>query len=306
LPTTSQEMHASPSRLWWPAPQGSHAVFAMFGCVPAAQWIGQVPSVPANPAGHASHATRSALGCVPAAQSVQTPSGPCWPAGHGMQLVLAPLCVVPGPHALQKPSVPAVPSAQTSQPLWSASGSYPASQGTHAAPSLLYDPAGHVSHPSDASFGCWPGEHVEHDCMSSNPLVSSLCRWVPFTHVMQCVAPTSNMIVSGSCPGGQYWQSKPTDEILPGGHTSQTVLSAFGDRSAGQAPLADIQPRLLLKIDVFVHDTQQSATTARGSFARGHWVHMPCCPAWTAGYGPQADRPLFGMNPCTRDTSDVI
>ena len=142
--------------------------------------------------------------------------------------------------------------------------------------------------------------------MSSNPPVSSLCRWVPFTHVMQCVAPTSNMIVSGSCPGGQYWQSKPTDEILPGGHTSQTVLSAFGDRPAGQAsqlsPVADTQPRLLLKIEVFVHDTQRSAMTAHGCVARGHWLQMPCCPAWPAGHGPQADRPLFGMDPSAHGT----
>ena len=224
-----------------------------------------------------------------------------------MQLVRPLLCVSPETHALQRPFVPAVPAAHSSHAPWSAIGVEPALHGTHAVPSLLNEPAGHCSQPSAAPFGCWPGEHVEHDCMSRAPPVSSLWRWVPFTHAIQCVAPMPNEIVSGSEPRGQYWQSKPTAEILPGGHTSHTVCSTFGDRPAAHAshdtPVPETHPRVLSKIAESVQTTQLSAMTARdtasirGCVPSAHCEQSPLSPACPTGHGWHAEAMAFGISP---------
>ena len=218
--------------------------------------------------------------------------------------------VCPASHGRHVPSRPAWPTGQFSQALRSAFGCAPSSHLMHAAPSALYIPSPIVEQSSQSvasAFGCWPGEHVEHDCMSSAPPVSSLCRCVPSTQVRQCVAPTSNAILFGSLPTGQYLHLKPTSENFPGTQTSQTVFSKFGARPLGHSvhstPVADTQPRALVKISVSVQATQRSAMIARvaasmrGCVPRPHCSQIPSTPAWPAGHVWQAERVAVGMVP---------
>ena len=146
--------------------------------------------------------------------------------------------------------------------------------------------------------------------MSSAPPDSSLCRCMPSSHVMQCVAPTSNAIVSGSWPVGQYWQSMPVDENFPGVQTSHTVCSAFGARPAGHAsqmtPDDDTQPLELLKKEASVHATQRSAIVARelgsirGCVPSGHCSQTPATPAEPAGQASHDDRTAVGIMPSSQ------
>jgi len=154
----------------------------------------------------------------------------------------------------------------------------------HAAPSALYAQLPTVEHcmqSSASSFGCCPGEHVEHDCISRVPPISSLCRWVPLTHEIQWVAPTSKEIVSGSSPAPQYWQFNPSDENLPGTQTSHTVCSAFGARPLGHTsqtiPVGETHPLVSLNRSPLVHDTHESAMISRVSVSMFGCVPRPHC-----------------------------